>query len=251
MKYLMTLIKIIHLAVKNRMPLIRNYLLQHGIHGDDDTTDDELDAIIAGVIAEYRLKIAKEAIQAKIRQIFDQVNGMNSEEFQAELHDALGIDIFESDPWLDKMRNLWAQQNSQLITNMEDTYTNRVADIVSNAVRNGTSYSDVASQIEDATGVNERRAQLIARDQVSTLNGQLTRARQMEAGISQYKWSTSKDSRVRPLHAAREGIIYSWSDPPRDGNPGEPIHCRCTAIPVIDTDTLVIGGIPKDIIERG
>lgn len=51
----------------------------------------------------------------------------------------------------------------------------------------------------------------------------------------QYIWRTVKDDRVRPEHAAREGQIFSWTDPPDDGHPGEAFGCRCWAEPVEQT----------------
>lgn len=47
-----------------------------------------------------------------------------------------------------------------------------------------------------------------------------------------YIWRTVKDSDVRPAHAAREGKIFSWTNPPEGGHPGEDYNCRCWAEPV-------------------
>ncbi|MFP4097878.1 MAG: phage minor head protein [Alphaproteobacteria bacterium] len=44
-----------------------------------------------------------------------------------------------------------------------------------------------------------------------------------------YIWRTVKDSDVRPAHAAREGKIFSWTNPPEGGHPGEDYNCRCWA----------------------
>jgi SPP1 gp7 family putative phage head morphogenesis protein len=52
------------------------------------------------------------------------------------------------------------------------------------------------------------------------------------AGVTEYIWSTTKDNRVRKEHQAREGKTFSYDNPPSDGNPGEPIRCRCVASPV-------------------
>ena len=39
-------------------------------------------------------------------------------------------------------------------------------------------------------------------------------------------------------HWQREGQAFRWDQPPDDGHPGQPIHCRCTAEPIIDLDEL-------------
>ena len=63
--------------------------------------------------------------------------------------------------------------------------------------------------------------------------------RQQAAGVNEYTWSTSRDERVRPMHAKLEGQRFAYDDPPEtteDGetnNPGEDWQCRCIALPVI------------------
>jgi SPP1 gp7 family putative phage head morphogenesis protein len=46
-----------------------------------------------------------------------------------------------------------------------------------------------------------------------------------------YIWRTSGDDKVRPSHAANEGRVFAWNNPPDTGNPGEAPNCRCTAEP--------------------
>lgn len=48
-------------------------------------------------------------------------------------------------------------------------------------------------------------------------------------GTVYYVWETREDDRVRPEHAAREGQVFKWSDPPAGGNPGSEYGCRCGA----------------------
>ncbi len=93
---------------------------------------------------------------------------------------------------------------------------------------------DLADLLQGRTGVAESRAMLIARDQTTKLNGALNEIRQTEAGVTSYTWSTSLDERVRDEHSEREGEVFDWDSPPEDGHPGEPIQCRCVAIPVVE-----------------
>lgn len=209
---------------------------------DDDSTN-QLDLIIASIVQEYHLQVASSFIESKIKQMFDTVNNFNAEELKSTLKSSLGVDVFASEPYLNNMKDLWVKQNVSLITNVEDQYFSRVEDIISTGVRSGTMTSDISQQISDQTGVSSRRAQLIARDQVGTLNGQLTKQRQTNIGIDEYIWSTSHDKRVRPLHKPRDGQRFSWDNPPSDGHPGMPISCRCVALPVIDTDKISVMGV--------
>jgi SPP1 gp7 family putative phage head morphogenesis protein len=89
--------------------------------------------------------------------------------------------------------------------------------------------------LEERMGVAESRANLIARDQVGKLFGQLNEKRQTELGVTGYVWRTVHDNRVRELHEDRDGQHFDWNDPPEetpdDGHPGTPIQCRCYAEP--------------------
>lgn len=91
----------------------------------------------------------------------------------------------------------------------------------------------VLSKSYRSSGYNLRR---LTRDQTQKLTAQLDRTRQQAVGITQYRWLTVGDERVRPTHAANNGKIFSWdTPPPGTGHPGDDIQCRCHAQPVIPT----------------
>ncbi len=52
-----------------------------------------------------------------------------------------------------------------------------------------------------------------------------------ERPTTHYIWRTQGDGQVRPSHAANDGKIFAWDDPPSTGHPGEDYGCRCTAEP--------------------
>lgn len=47
-----------------------------------------------------------------------------------------------------------------------------------------------------------------------------------------YIWHTAHDEKVRPEHAARNGKIFDFANPPPGGNPGDDYNCRCQAEPL-------------------
>lgn len=47
-----------------------------------------------------------------------------------------------------------------------------------------------------------------------------------------YIWRTEHDEKVRGAHAARDGKIFNFHNPPPGGNPGEDYNCRCSAEPI-------------------
>ena len=89
----------------------------------------------------------------------------------------------------------------------------------------------------------ENHAALIARDQVSKLNGQLNRTRQTAAGITKFVWETQKDARGRSQQAALQSRTFTWADgAPGVGIPGQPIQCRCWGRAVVDRAQVLSDG---------
>jgi SPP1 gp7 family putative phage head morphogenesis protein len=130
-----------------------------------------------------------------------------------------------------ELHETWSREGAELIGKVERETIDEIAELTARAVANGD--TDLGAILEQRFGIARRRANLIARDQIGKLNSRITRARQEEFGITEYTWSTAGDERVRPLHRKRDGKRFRWSDPPSDGAPGEPIQCRCVAIPII------------------
>ena len=105
--------------------------------------------------------------------------------------------------------------------------------------------SEDASLLEQHYSVDRRHAKLLARDQIAKLNGDITQQQQQDAGVVEYVWSTSGDSRVRPSHAALNHKRFRWDDPPvvdektgRRCHPGKDYQCRCCALPVFNIKTV-------------
>ncbi|WP_261154206.1 phage head morphogenesis protein [Serratia ficaria] len=144
---------------------------------------------------------------------------------------ALGVDSYRAEPWLREMQELWVSENTRLIKSIPADELSDMEGIIQRGVMNGSSADTIKKQIQDRYGVTERRAKLIAVDQIGKANSALTKQRQSDAGISGYKWRGVLDERERPEHRAREGNSYKWNNPPPDGHPGQPMRCRCYAEP--------------------
>lgn len=176
----------------------------------------------------------------------------NQKQYEKTVNSVLGIDVFLEEPWLKNQLELFANQNAQLITNMQENEIERVSGVVQRGLQEGSSYESIADNIEKSFGITRRHAKLIARDQTSKLNGSLTKLRQQELGIKQYRWQTSGDERVRPSHRVLDDKICRWDDPTvylnedtgkwekRSSIGGTNVHtsqdvnCRCVPIPIIE-----------------
>lgn len=108
------------------------------------------------------------------------------------------------------------------------------------AVREGRRWESVRADLVDRYGIDDRHAEVIARDQIGKLNGSISRETQRAAGVGLYVWRATSDSRTRESHRAVDGLVWSWSSPPpgtgpygEAAHPGQAIQCRCGAEPVI------------------
>lgn len=157
----------------------------------------------------------------------------------------MGIDLYRTEPWLAARQANWVAQNTALIKTIPERYLSDVQNIVRNGVLQGLSPKTLADQIKAAAGVADRRAKVIARDQIGKANAELTQYRQKDLGVTRYKWVTAHDERVRgnpygrypgarPSHYARDDKEFSWDQAPEGGHPGMAILCRCHASPVFD-----------------
>jgi SPP1 gp7 family putative phage head morphogenesis protein len=146
----------------------------------------------------------------------------------------------------------WRRDNVGLITSMTDDMLEKIGNLLEDY--DGTRVEDVATSLEDTFGLTRARAELIARDQVLSLNAQMNQQAQQNAGVEEFIWSTSQDDSVRGQkeldkgqepkgqdHASLNGLKFRWDNPPvvdhATGDtalPGEPIQCRCVAIPVLE-----------------
>lgn len=123
------------------------------------------------------------------------------------------------------------ESNIALIKSLSQRHLNRIEFAVMASLQAGTLNTSLADDLSKIEGITQNRARLIARDQLGKINSRLSQLRQQSLGITHYTWSTSLDERVRKRHANWEGDLIAWDNPPPDGHPGQPIQCRCTAIP--------------------
>lgn len=163
-----------------------------------------------------------------------------------QVNAAIGVDlsavVTQSD--VEPMIRLATQKNVALIKGLSEDVAKRIEVALIDMITAGKSNADMAQALDDAFAFGRKRAAIIARDQAAKFNGNLNRIRQQQAGVTEYIWWTMQDERVRgnptgkypnarPSHWDRHGKKFAYADPPSDGNPGEPIMCRCIARPVI------------------
>jgi len=146
----------------------------------------------------------------------------------------MGIDVFQIEPWAKDAIESFVAENVSLIKSIPENFLREVEGLLIREIRNGTRVEGIAALIRERFSVSQKKALLIARDQVGKFNGSLAKKRQESAGVTRYIWRTVQDERVRPKHKAQNGKEYSWDKPPPTGHPGQDYSCRCYAEPVFD-----------------
>ena len=174
--------------------------------------------------------------QRAATQFADDTNDVNKKRFYKSIESAIGIDLNSvvmgedlSDILIGTIR-----ENVALIKSIPDEYFKKIETIVYSGTISGDSSSSMIQQIRQLGYSTTKRARLIARDQTSKLNSNLTMQRSKNLGVEEYVWRTAQDDRVRESHKKKNGKVYRWDDPPKDtGHPGQDIQCRCVAQPII------------------
>jgi SPP1 gp7 family putative phage head morphogenesis protein len=98
----------------------------------------------------------------------------------------------------------------------------------------GTSIEDILKEYDGMVEKRKNHARFTARNQVASFNSIMNKTRAQKLGITEAKWVTSHDERVRSSHEQRDGKIFELSVglySSMDGKtllPGVDYNCRCS-----------------------
>lgn len=185
-----------------------------------------------------RIHAAVQRVQRVATDMVERILGLeaqrHTDEFMATAKRALGIDlravVRQED--LEDYLSAAVGRNASLIKSLADDMVKRIEQTVYENGIAGNSVTTLRKTLQEQFGIGDKRAKLIARDQMSKFNADLTRLRQQQAGITEYVWKTSRDERVRERHRQLEGKTYKWGEATGAENglpPGQPVNCRCSA----------------------
>ena len=164
---------------------------------------------------------------------FERQNGWdynNSEAIQAISIDPFGDD----DAWLEAPM----QHVAVRIAASHPEVTNKafLADLIIDMFRCGIRSEAVGLETASKLGITRQQAKTLLRPCLSILTARYKEEKVKSLGCTHYLWSTSNDERVCERCQDLNQKIFSWSDPPKGGHPGECVNCpdgccRCVALP--------------------
>lgn len=189
--------------------------------------------------------VAQSAIQRaveRVKSLFERAMGSHLRRFLRSIERATGISLGSlSVSGTERERELiqtYVQRNASLIKSLSDDVVKRVEQIVYDGKLNGWSATRVSKELQKQLKIAQGRANLIATDQLSSLNADLNQYRNEALGLKKYVWVHRRDDRTRPLHRklGEERRVYTYGKPTdAEGGlpPGKNIRCRCVASPLI------------------
>ena len=234
---------------------------QHKEYGDaryDDKTDikGKIDSEFFNIGADLEKRISEFGIERFLEKVGNMTKNTSMREWKRAVKETLGIDLlddyYKGDFYAVQLRK-WVEENVSNIKSIPNESLSEMKEVIMDGYLNGKPVRQIQREIQERFRVSKSKAAAIARDQIGSLNAQISRLQQKDAGCDKYRWSSSGDSRVRDCHRELNKQIFSWDDPPemwyyskklgkvytgRRCHPGEDYGCRCVAIPYFDIDAL-------------
>ncbi len=204
--------------------------------GRKDAATGFIHKVLEDIDIELVETFSPEALAGDLAIFAARVNKKGLLEFQR----TIGISVRDPSLGVGHLLDAWRTKNVDLITSLAGKQLDTITDTLGEAEAGAWRVEELRGKLQEDFGVTKSKADLLARDQTLKLNGQITKQRQTNAGISRYIWTSSGDERVRPMHDELDGTMQTWGDPPvtsEDGatnEPGQDYQCRCTAFPVLD-----------------
>jgi SPP1 gp7 family putative phage head morphogenesis protein len=206
-----------------------------------DVSDDDLQRILGS--------LSKDQLQALRSAIEDAVAQYASERASAAMFAVEGLVPGDFESLLEQANRdavAWASDRAgELVTEVSDTTIEGIRDIVTGAIDDGLTNSELADELSAAYEFSEARSMLIARTETSFAENAGTLIGWRASGCVAGKVWLVGDAEVCEDCDALDGVeVPLDADFPDDGGDGPPLHpnCRCSLAPVvIERETADVG----------
>jgi len=207
----------------------------------------------AFTVVNQRVGLSVNTANRKMEILFDDEQKSHLVRISASIKKGTGLDVA---PYLNMNRDeidllvkLYIEQNATLIKSLSDDLVNKVEAAVYRAKVDRTTYVELTKILQKQYGIAKNRADLIAFDQLASINSDFSRSRAESVGLKKFRWRTRMDGdRVRPLHRQLNGQIFEWGKPTLAENglpPGKPVRCRCNAVPLLPANEKAVAAQEK------
>lgn len=201
----------------------------------DASEGDRLRVLFDLMLGRTRAVFNVASVLANMRSTGNRVSEWNKVQLNRQTRAGLGIDVLASDRHVREIVDNFANEQVNHMQDLGETTVRRIKGAVARAVSAATPHVELAKQLQDEFGIARKRARLIARNEVLTLNARINNERLKDMGIKEFVWRNVGDRRVRPIHKAIDGRKFDVNEGhATEGLPGEPVLCRCSSEPVFD-----------------
>lgn len=140
-------------------------------------------------------------------------------------------------PYIDELNEAIARYTEEEIDRLL-TFINLGEDTLRDIKKSNRNLTEIYNYISERIEASKRKADFLAKNETNRMVNQYKREEYQTYGITQYIWQTMEDNKVRPYHAALNGKIIDYDDPPiqdqygNKAHAGEYYNCRCRQRPI-------------------
>jgi len=200
------------------------------------------------------------SISVELQNFIDLLFKFDMTQWQRQLEHFLHAAYIAKTDWWNEIKNRWIQNNYLLVKNLSQDFLNKFNILLNVGIQNGWALDDFEKDLRKLYDTfSMGRVNLLARDQVGTVNSTIWKESYQSIGLDWYIWRTARDERVRgnplgkyphavPSHYVMDNKLMKWSDSTvyseDDGVTWnqktmimEPLHvgmaiaCRCVPLP--------------------
>lgn len=151
---------------------------------------------------------------------------------------------------LDKIQRTYTENLRLKIGGFSGEMVESLREAVERNALNGYRFDKLVSGLKARYGASASKARFLAQNETSIFMATFRENRFAEVGVTQYRWSTSLDERVRDNphggdHKSLHGKTFPYASPPvvdhrtgRRCNPGKDYNCRCNDDPILPKDLM-------------
>lgn len=128
-------------------------------------------------------------LEDKIRRIARRSLAFTTSEWKKAVGETLSVDLMQDyymGGFFANQLDRWVNRNIRLIKSVPQTQLTNMDAILREGYLLGKLTREIAKELKQSFGIEKRKVQFWARDQLSKLNGQVTAAQQRDAGITEY-----------------------------------------------------------------
>lgn len=198
----------------------------------DASPANELNKTLKDITDKY-IKFLKEKSPNWARDFIDEISVFTKQDLKRKAKEkGLNIDFDKSSRKMLYKQRALILENAQLITSIPEQTQTQIQGDVMRAMSEGRDMGFLKEQLRQRGIHNEKRVNLIARDQLSKATTIFNTQRATDAGFTQAVWLHSHGGKTqRKSHVQANMRIYDLNKGcPIDGAliyPGQEINCRC------------------------